>query len=171
MADANAMLDKVNAALDKPARGIQGVVNFFMRDGTIAALGREAIKDVQDTYHEVAFGQSDHMREPGSPLTPLFSDIAAARDSYAPEQPLPSPSQIGREGKAAVTVHGQDRQDEKSQMPTPSQIGKDREEKSWQQHVQEPRDNAENSGNDQNERGRSQSLPEEQREQEKGRGR
>ena len=152
-------------------RGIQGVVDFFMRDGSLAALARDAVKSAQDTFHEVAFGQSDHTREPGSPLTPLFSDIAAARDSYTPDQPLPSPSQIGKEGKAAVTVHGPDRQDEKSQMPTPSQIGKEREEKSWQQHVQEPRDNAENSGNDQNERGRSRSLADEQREQEKGRGR
>ena len=91
MADEKSMLDKVvdrtNAVLEKPVGVVAAVVNFFMRDGTLAALGREAVKDVQDTFHEVAFGQGDHSREPGGPLTPLFSDIAAAGCLYPGHAP------------------------------------------------------------------------------------
>lgn len=150
-----------------------------MKDGTIAALAREGIKDIQNAYYDAAFGHSDHSREPGSPLTPLFSDIKEARAQYASplKSPLPSPSQIafGRESNVEATVHGQAREADKPHAPTPSEIGKEQDqaevEKPWTDRITERREKGGNAGNDQNEQGRERSLPEEQRERDNSRGR
>jgi len=71
-------------------------VRSVMRDGSLSALWREGMKDVQDTFHEAAWGQNVHGREPGAPLTPLHSDIENAREQYAPRADLPSPGDIAR---------------------------------------------------------------------------
>src|SRR5262249_54527653 len=118
---------------------------FFMKDGSLAALGRQLIKDTGDTFHEVAWGNSGHGREPGGPLMPLYMDIADARDQYQQENatmPPASPSQIAKENGPLSTVHGQAREAGPSPQPSPSQIAKDqatvhgpadggRDDKSW----------------------------------------
>lgn len=99
--------------------GVLGkIAGFFMRDGSLGSLAREALKDVQSTFHEAAWGQREHGREPGAPLTPLHSDIEKARDFYAPRPDLPSPGGTakGQSSTAAEqpksTVHGQPRGDQ-----------------------------------------------------------
>jgi hypothetical protein len=185
----NAAADRVNAVLEKPVGMVQAVVNFFMKDGTIAAIGREAIKDIGDTFLETAYGQSGHGHEPGGPLTPLYMDIANARDQYQQENTAmsqPSPSQIAKENSPSATVHGQAREAGPSPQPSPSEIAKDQatvhgrsdggrdmaeNEKPWAKEIGERSE----GGNDQNERREARVLPEEQREQrkeqERGRGR
>lgn len=47
--------------------------NFDQRQSlgsTLAALGREAIKDVRGAMNEAFFGQAEHASEPGTPLNP-----------------------------------------------------------------------------------------------------
>ena len=66
-----------------------------MRDGSLPAMGREAVKDIRNTIHEFFFGRGERGVEPGTPLNPLFHDIVQARESHeaAPESPaatLPS---------------------------------------------------------------------------------
>jgi hypothetical protein len=78
-----------------------------MRDGSIPAMGREAVKDVRNTIHEIFFGRGEGGAEPGTPLNPLYHDIAQARESHeaAPESPAatlsPSPADLsGGDGTA-----------------------------------------------------------------------
>jgi len=59
----------------------------------LAAMGREAIKDVRGTLMETYFGKPEHASEPGTPLSPTMQEISADRglvgqyqavlDSYA----------------------------------------------------------------------------------------
>jgi hypothetical protein len=81
-------------------RGLFGTVaaayHAVMKDGSIAGLLREGLKDIQDTFHQVAWGQSPHGREPGAPLTPLHRDIAAGREQHAVRIDLPSPGDIAK---------------------------------------------------------------------------
>lgn len=84
--------------------GVLGrIIGFFMRDGSLSGLAREMAKDVQNTFHEAAYGHAGPGQEPGAPLTPLHSDIESAREFYSPRQDLPSPSDIihGRNFTAA----------------------------------------------------------------------
>jgi hypothetical protein len=54
-----------------------------MRDGSIAALGRDAVKDVRSTIMEMFFGKPERGGEPGTPLNPLFHDIVQARNYHS----------------------------------------------------------------------------------------
>jgi len=59
----------------------------------LAAMGREAIKDVRGTLMETYFGKPEHASEPGTPLSPTMQEVSADRglvsqyqailDSYA----------------------------------------------------------------------------------------
>jgi hypothetical protein len=59
----------------------------------LAAMGREAIKDVRGTLMETYFGKPEHAPEPGTPLSPTMQEVSAERglvgqyqamlDSYA----------------------------------------------------------------------------------------
>lgn len=59
----------------------------------LAAMGREAIKDVRATLMETYFGKPEHVSEPGTPLSPTMQEVSADRglvgqyqamlDSYA----------------------------------------------------------------------------------------
>jgi len=59
----------------------------------LAAIGREAIKDVRGTLMETYFGKQEHVSEPGTPLSPTMQEVSADRglvsqyqailDSYA----------------------------------------------------------------------------------------
>lgn len=89
------------------------IAGFFMRDGSLSGLAREAVKDVQHTFHQAAWGHGSQGGEPGAPLTPLHKDIEEAREFYSPRETRPSPGDIarGRNFTAAErqggTVHGQ----------------------------------------------------------------
>lgn len=113
--------------------------------------------------------------EPGGIFEPLYSDIVAGRDNVAAEQPLPSPSQIAKngkatdtvhgpaqqaekphamtpsgianEGKADATAHGADRQGDRPHTPSPSEISKARGEKTWADRVNEERQKGNQDGN------------------------
>ena len=75
---------------DKLAAGTGAAYNAAMRDGSIPAIGREAVKDVRNTIHEVFFGRGERGAEPGTPLNPLFHDIVQARQEH--EAALESPA-------------------------------------------------------------------------------
>jgi hypothetical protein len=87
---------------------IVGAYHAVMRDGTVAALGREAIKDVRSTFMEVFFGKGERGSEPGTPLNPLYYDLVQARNSHA--GPHGQPMQ-----KGASMSSGES-------LPTPSEI-------------------------------------------------
>jgi hypothetical protein len=55
----------------------------FLRDGSVAALGREALKDARNTIMEIFFGKGERGGEPGTPFNPLFYDIVAGRNAHA----------------------------------------------------------------------------------------
>ncbi len=45
----------------------------------LAAMGREAIKDVRGTLMESYFGKPEHASEPGTPLSPTMQEVSADR--------------------------------------------------------------------------------------------
>jgi hypothetical protein len=45
----------------------------------LAAMGREAIKDVRATLMETYFGKPEHASEPGTPLSPTMQEVSADR--------------------------------------------------------------------------------------------
>jgi hypothetical protein len=173
-----------------------------MKDGTVAAFARMGVDELGQALK--AFPDAIQARaEPGGLFEPLHQDIANAREQYAApvaKSPLPSPSEIVHDSKAAVTVHGEQRDKEQSQTPSPSEIareskaavtahGEQREGEhthtptpseiaqrdiqpdGWANRVLEERERTENGGNDQNEQNRERSLPQEERERENSRGR
>jgi hypothetical protein len=162
---------------------LSGIYRAVMRDGSLAALAREAIKDIQSSFHEFAWGQSEHAREPGAPLSPMPSDIVQAREQYAPRPDLPSPGDIihGRNFTPAEQgqsyMRGQAQSNEQTQQSVQgatrgeqiAQIGP------WTEREMEREQNR-GGGGDQNELFRARILPDEQREQQEeiergGRGR
>jgi hypothetical protein len=73
----------LNAYLDHAAKVAAAVYHASTRDGSVPALGREAVKDIRNTMHEMFFGKSERGGEPGTPLNPLFHDIVEARKSHS----------------------------------------------------------------------------------------
>jgi hypothetical protein len=53
-----------------------------MKDGTLPAMGREAVNDVRNTFNEVFFGKGERGPEAGTPLHPTFADILDARNEH-----------------------------------------------------------------------------------------
>jgi hypothetical protein len=59
----------------------------------LAAMGREAIKDIRQTLNETYFGKPENASEPGTPLSPTMQEVSVDRgvvgqyqamlDSYA----------------------------------------------------------------------------------------
>src|SRR5260370_36867906 len=45
----------------------------------LAAMGREAVKDVRATLMETYFGKPEHASEPGTPLSPTMQEVSADR--------------------------------------------------------------------------------------------
>src|SRR5260221_13738541 len=45
----------------------------------LAAMGREAIKDIRGTLMETYFGKPEHASEPGTPLSPTMQEVSADR--------------------------------------------------------------------------------------------
>lgn len=107
----------------------RAVLAAVMRDGTVAAVCREGIKDVRNTVHETYFGRGENAGEPGAPLNPTQGEIAAARKEdpqlYGPKQEASqaqaSPSDIAKDKGG---IHGPP-QEANQPMPSPSDIAKD----------------------------------------------
>ncbi len=73
---------ELNEYFNHAANVIATAYHHATRDGSVAALGREAIKDVRNTINEVFFGRGERGGEPGAPLNPLFHDIVEDRKSH-----------------------------------------------------------------------------------------
>jgi hypothetical protein len=58
----------------------------FMRDGSVKAVFREAVKDIRNTLMEFFFGKGERGGEPGAPGTPLFHDLIEARKQHSLHQ-------------------------------------------------------------------------------------
>src|SRR4051794_24638545 len=83
-----------------------------MRDGSVAATLRDAVKDVRNMFMEVFFGKGERGGEPGSPLNPLFHDLVEARKQHGSFQSSGPQAPPMREGMSAMTSQN---------LPTPSQ--------------------------------------------------
>jgi hypothetical protein len=46
----------------------------------IRAMGREAVKDIRNSIHEVFFGKGEGLSEPGTPLSPTMQEVTMDRD-------------------------------------------------------------------------------------------
>lgn len=147
-------------------------VHAATRDGTIPAMGREAIKDVRSTLMEVFFSHPDHGREPGAPLNPTQGEVAAER-----RDELPSPADIahdrGVHGPEAErgNVHGPAL--EATPLPSPSDIAHDRgggqvlEQETWQERIQREREKGTQGGEDGYDRQKERIKPEEEQKEER----
>lgn len=119
---------------------IEQAYHAVMRDGTVGAIAREAIKDVRSTMMEFFFGKGERGSEPGTPLTPLYYDLVAARKEHdttvshevSPMDSLPTPSQVidnpagylpqTQSQANTLEVSGPDRGLDTGTIPTPSQV-------------------------------------------------
>lgn len=169
--------------------------NAMTKDGTLAAAGRQGADELGMALK--AFPDSIQADEPGTLWNPTQGEIAAAR---SPD--LPSPSEIARNGKDgqadghreaasmspsqaakanAADLYGPEQAREQP-LPSPGEIARDKgdvltqDQKTWQEREDDRRQKASQDGNaenDQNERSKGRSLPDEekQREQERSRGR
>jgi hypothetical protein len=54
----------------------------------LAAMGREAVKDVRATLMETYFGKPEHASEPGTPLSPTMQEVSADRGLVGQYQAL-----------------------------------------------------------------------------------
>src|SRR5690348_14674540 len=93
--------NELNAYIQHASHVMVQVYHAANRDGSLAALGRDAIKDVRSEIHQVFFGRGERGGEPGAPLNPLFHDIVQDRKEHAAAlaggggaEPLPSPGQL-----------------------------------------------------------------------------
>jgi hypothetical protein len=152
-----------------PGRGVLGAIgavwNAVMRGGELQAAFRMGVDELGQALK--AFPDSIHAHaEPGGMFEPLHSDVAAARDQYAPRESRPTPGDIarGRNFTAAEreegSVHGKGNvQTAQADIPKPG---------GFLEKELERRENEENDGYG---RGRGRSLPDEQRDQENDQGR
>lgn len=153
--------------------------------GTILSPTASDIVDARDAHaaspSPIAQGNAGTVYGPEqttSQVAPSPGDKGQAT-VHGPQQSatpaVPSPSDIARGNTG--TVHGQQQDDSRAE-PSPSDIARGNgqvleQEKTWQEKEIE-REKARqdgNAGNDQNERAKGRSLPDEQKEQEKERGR
>jgi hypothetical protein len=153
--------NEIQGYLEQSQAVVSAAYNGLMRDGTVPGLGREAIKDVRNTFNEVFFGKGERGSEPGTPLNPLFHDIVEARKSHGEvgdareiknenirqmgEEPLmndnqrlPSPSEIA-DGKASASAHGETQQLSNANQPGQSEIsdGQGQQQNQGQQQGQD----------------------------------
>lgn len=167
--------------------------NAMTKDGTLAAAGRQGADELGMALK--AFPDSIQADEPGTVWNPTQGEIAAARN---PD--LPSPSEIAKSGKGvhadnfkeeanmspsqaakanAADLYGPE-QTRDQPLPSPGEIARDKgavltqDQKTWKEREDDRREKASQDGNaesDQNERNKGRSLPEEEKQQERGRGR
>lgn len=169
--------ETAKAVRDSLKEPLEQVTGPLLRDGVLAASFRQGVDEIGMALK--AFPDAIQAHEYGTVFDPLPSEVAAAR-----KPDLPSPSEIA----AAHGVHGQDRGqdrgglaaggDKKPDLPSPSEIANRKqppgqEEDYWRKKIDQDRKSGNDgtASNDQNERGQGRSLPDEQRDQDRGRGR
>lgn len=171
--------------------------NAITRDGTLAAAGRQGADELGMALK--AFPDSIQVEEPGTLWNPTQGEIAAARNPELPSpseiargkdahagagqdqrpglvliSPTPTPSEVAKGGSA--DLYGPEQAKGQS-LPTPGEIARDQgdvlaqEQKSWVDREAERQKSKEEGAaeNDQNERAKGRSLPEEQKEREQSR--
>jgi hypothetical protein len=179
-----------SAVLGAMARGVAFAIatstamwQIVMKDGTVAAMGREAVKDVRSTLFQVAFGHGEHHGEAGAPLNPTQGEIASDRKgSVYGVGSFPihrSPSDIidgkggvhgqdaGRNGNVMTQEKPTETHDKPQETPPEKEKewGEREDKKTWVQAVRGPDKATEgNTENDQNKRAEQRSLADEQRE-------
>lgn len=163
-----------------------------VRDGTVPSIGREAIKDVRNTIHEIFFGRPEGHNEPGTPLNPTQGEIAADRREAnhpygfsqsgvdysmpAPALAMPTAGDIANDrdiSPPSATVHGQE---QNPNVPpaiaaNAGDIAHDRdgqtlEQKSWTQKERE-RQQMQDGGSEGYDRQKERIKPEEERQERK----
>jgi hypothetical protein len=50
--------------------------------GQVAAMWREAVKDVRQTIMETYFGKGEHMPEPGTPMNPTQQQVTVEQGNF-----------------------------------------------------------------------------------------
>ena len=158
-------------------KNIPAAIKKDLTQGSGPSIGLEAVNDIRGSIHGVFFGQAESQSLPGTPMNPLQSEVAESRRAdagmdaekkgtagsvHGSRHKRPSPSEIAN----STTLYGQKSHDN-SQVAAIGPEG-------WVDRLTKERDKA-NQGSDdatgQNERARGRSLPDEQREQDKSRGR
>jgi hypothetical protein len=157
------------------AKKVGQAIKDDLTKGSGPAIGREAIKDVRGTVNQVFFGQAEGVGEPGAPLNPLQSEVAEQRKEGAD-------SLYGKDD-----VHGGKVIDPK-RLPSPAEVAKEKrlyqkpadhgnaqtaaiEPESFTERLMRERRKTDEDATGQNERAKGRSLPDEQREKDKERGR
>lgn len=74
----------------------EAIIAHAMVDGTIAAIGRESVKELRDTFHKVFFGEHERGGEIGAPLNPLYGELAEAKEHW---QEAMTASEIARDDR------------------------------------------------------------------------
>lgn len=184
----------IGAMFSATKSGLSSAWNAITKDGTLAAAGRQGADELGMALK--AFPDSIQVEEPGTIWNPTQGEIAAARNPDLPSPseiargqeahagpdhkpglvlvaPTPTPSEVAK-GHAAEPAGPE--QAKGQSLPTPSEIARDQgnvltQEKSWtQREIERQQGKAEGSSeNDQNERAKGRSLPEEQKEREQSR--
>ena len=94
--------------LDHAAKVAAAVYHSANRDGSIPAIGREAVADIRNTMHEMFFGKSERGGQPGTPGNPLFHDMVEARNDHEAalaSAAVPSPEPVPLPGDIVAQEH------------------------------------------------------------------
>lgn len=163
-----------------PAAAFVAVMQTVTKDGTVAAIAREAVKDVRDTTHDVFFGRGERPGEPGAPLNPTQGEVAADRmgnlyghrspESIAADrggvhgephgpQAWRSPDEIAA---SRGGIHGQGDDGMALMQKKPDGQG-------WADWIEQQRQKPEGNAEDSYGRGKGRSLPEEEQQKQKER--
>lgn len=158
------------------------------RDGTMAAMGREALKDLRQAFMHVFFDCPEGAAELGTPLNPLPSEIRNSNraDQHPYGHQLPATAaHISPAPTAGDIAHDRDTRPQGSvygpetsrSSPTAGEIAHDRDgqvlqqEGKWEEKIRQEREggNADKDGYDRpQERIKPEEEREKQREQERG---
>lgn len=175
------------AQVVQAAKVVAAVSQAVMRDGHIAAMGRQGAGELGQALK--AFPESVQNDTPGTLFNPTQGEIAKSRDAGvhgADDRPSqakvgpPTPSEIAKEGSMRGSTGNNP-----AGLPSPSEIAREnpqdqvltQQDKGWADRVKEERKGNQdgNADEDQNQRGRGRSLADEQRDrkrqEDQGRGR
>jgi hypothetical protein len=70
----------------------------------IKAMGREAVKDIRNSVHQVFFSKGEGMGEPGAPMNPTMQEVTQQRDT------LGKFTELLDQYAARGSVHGQEQE-------------------------------------------------------------
>src|SRR4051812_34183613 len=67
----------------------------------IESMFREAVKDIQNTFHQVMYGQPQQHGEPGTPLNPTMQQVTKALGTVLGHDDMPANDNRASAGPAA----------------------------------------------------------------------